>query len=159
MIILRNYTTNNTYIQLHKIGYSFREKEQYANCGIGGFTDDDKLIGLYVYNEELYFHYNNISYKALPKDIYCVNKTYKVDSVSENLHCNFIVNIKNIEVCNIKYIPYISPLALPFGDDVDEFDYLAYLSKLMESEETLNNFIKGMLLVRDKRNKKNTINE
>ena len=47
-------------------------------------------------------------------------------------------------LCDILYKPYISPLALPFGEDEDEFDFLLYLSKLMHDKNSIRSFITGM---------------
>jgi hypothetical protein len=52
--------------------------------------------------------------------------------------------IKDKTICDITYKPYISPLALPFGDDTDEFDFLSYLSKLLHDKNSIQNFITGI---------------
>ena len=42
------------------------------------------------------------------------------------------------------YKPYINLLALIFGYDEDEFDFLLHLSKLMKNEDSILNFINGI---------------
>ena len=150
MIILDNESTWNTSIILSETNYEvveaiYKSSKDYFYHGIGGFSEDKELVGLCVYNKELYFCYNNISYKTSPKDICCDRVLCREDEDRKKWYYNFIVKINNKEVCNIKYIPYISPLAMPFSDDLDEFDYLYSLNKVMKNEKTLNTFMGGMM--------------
>ena len=55
---------------------------------------------------------------------------------------------------NIKYQAYISPLVLLIGDDPDEFDYPNYLIKVMKNKETLNAFMRDMMIKEQCKNDK-----
>ena len=140
MILLDNYSKKNTYINITAEGYSIINADNinHIENGEGGFSEEGELLGLYIYNEKLYFQYNNKSYETKPNEIICTNKILN--------HCkrNFIVKINDRIVCNIIYKPYISPLALAFDEDEYEFDFLLYLSNLMKDENSILNFIKGM---------------
>lgn len=140
MIVLNNYTTNGTYIVLNDHGYYVIDKNKINNKrkGVGGFTEENELVGIYVENDKLFFIYKDMKFEASPDEILCTNK------ILDNGMRNFSVTIKGKIVCNIVYKPYISPLALPFGDDEDEFDFLLYLSKLLFDKNSINNFIEGM---------------
>ena len=138
MIILRNYSKINTCIQIDKLRYTVVEKTGDIRQGVGGFSEDGELLGLYIDDGKLYFRYNNKSYETKPEEINCVNE------ILDDGKRNFRVKIKEALVCNIIYKPYISPLVLTFGDDEDEFDFLLYLSNLMTDENSILNFIRGM---------------
>ena len=138
MIILRNYSTIDTCIQIDNSGYTVVKKKCDIRQGVGGFSDDGELLGLYVYNDKLYFQYNDKSYETKANEISCTNEILK------DAKRNFRVKINKVVICNIVYKPYISPFVLTFGDDEDEFDFLLYLSNLMADEDSILNFIKGM---------------
>ncbi|MBD7910556.1 MULTISPECIES: hypothetical protein [Clostridium] len=138
MIILRNYSKIDTCIQIDNLRYTVVEKTGDIRQGVGGFSEDGELLGLYIDDDKLYFQYNDKSYETKPDEINCTNE------MLEDGRRDFRVKIKGILVCNIKYKPYISPFVLTFGDDEDEFDFLLYLSNLMTDENSIINFIKGI---------------
>lgn len=140
MIILNNYCKTGTYIILESTGYSIIEKDkvQLVRQGVGGFSEDKQLLGIYVEADKFFFLYNDKKYNVNPDEIFCTNTR-----ISDGKR-NFRVKIKDNIVCDITYKPYISPFVLTFGDDEDEFDFLLYLSKLMLSKDSIGNFIKGM---------------
>ena len=138
MIILENYSTIDTYIQIDNTEYTVVNKKCDIRQGIGGFSENGELLELYIDNDKLYFQYNDKKYQTKPDEIICTNERLKGDKR------NFKVKINDIVVCNIIYKPYVNPLSLIFGDDEDEFDFLLHLSKLMKSEESILNFIKGI---------------
>ena len=139
MIVLENYSRKNTYITITTEGYSVIDANSINGMenGEGGFSEDNELLGIYVVDDKLYFQYNDKKYQTKPDEIICTNERVKGDKR------RFKVKIKDILVCDIIYKPYVNPLALIFGDDEDEFDFLLHLSKLMKSEESILNFIKG----------------
>ena len=138
MIILRNYSTIDTCIQIDNSGYTVVKKKYDIREGVGGFTENGELLGLYIYDDKLYFQYNNKKYEAKPNEINCTNKMLNDGKY------NFQVKINDVLVCNIIYKPYISTFVLTFGDDADEFDFLLYLSNLMADENSILSFINGM---------------
>lgn len=138
MIILKNYSTIDTYIQIDSTGYTVVNKKCDIRQGIGGFSENGELLGLYIDKDKLYFQYDNKKYETKADKVNCVNK------ILNDGKRNFQVKISDVRVCDIVYKPYVNPLALVFGDDEDEFDFLLHLSKLMKSEESILNFIKGI---------------
>ncbi|AAK79991.1 hypothetical protein BJV85_001845 [Clostridium acetobutylicum] len=137
MIFLDNYSKKNTYINITSEGYSIVDANSIKDIenGVGGFSEDGELLGLYIDDGKLYFQYNNKSYETKPDEINCTNE------ILDDGKRNFRVKIKEVLVCNIIYKPYISPFVLTFGDDEDEFDFLLYLSNLMVDENSILNFI------------------
>jgi hypothetical protein len=140
LIILNNYSKIGTYIVLEANSHSIVEKDkvQFVRQGVGGFSEDGELLGIYVDNNKFFFLYNDKEYEIKPDEIFCTIKKYS------NGICNFKVDIKDNTVCNISYKPYISPLALSLGDDENEFDFLFYLSKLLHDRNSIEKFIEGM---------------
>ncbi|EJO5347065.1 hypothetical protein ACXATD_001834 [Clostridium sporogenes] len=138
MIILRNYSTIDTYIQIDNSGYTVVNKKCDIRQGVGGFSEDGELLGLYIDDDKLYFQYNDKKYETKANEVNCINK------VLNDGKRNFQVKINDVLVCDIVYKPYISPFVLTFGDDEDEFDFLLYLSNLMVDENSILNFINGM---------------
>lgn len=140
MILLDNYSKINTFINITADGYCIIDAKNVEGIenGEGGFSEDGELLGLYIDDGKLYFQYNNKSYETKPNEIKCTNEILK------DCNRNFIVKINEVIVCNKVYKPYVNPLALIFGDDEDEFDFLLHLSKLMKSEDSILNFIKGI---------------
>lgn len=140
MIILNNYSKAGTYIILEPSGYSIVEKNKIKllRQGVGGFSEDGQLLGIYVDSDKFFFIHNEKKYEAIPDEIICINER------TDDGKRNFKVKIMNKVVCNITYKPYISPFVLTFGDDEDEFDFLLYLSNLMLSKDSILSFIKGM---------------
>ena len=140
MILLDNYSKINTYIKITTEGYSIinaNNKNRIEN-GKGGFSEDGELLGLYIDDDKLYFQYNDKSYETKPDEINCTNE------ILDDGKRDFQVKINDVLVCDIVYKPYVNPLALIFGDDEDEFDFLLYLSKLMKNKDSILNFIKGI---------------
>lgn len=140
MIILNNYSKTGTYIILEPSGYSIVEKDkvQLVRQGVGGFSEDGQLLGIYVDSNKFFFIHNEKKYEAIPDEIICINAR------TDDGKRNFKVKIMDKVVCNITYKPYISPFVLTFGDDEDEFDFLLYLSNLMLSKDSILSFINGM---------------
>ena len=138
MILLDNYSTIDTCIQIDNSGYTVVKKRCDICEGVGGFSEDGELLGLYVDDDKLYFQYNDKSYETNPNEIKCTNEILKEGNR------NFVVKINEVVVCNKVYKPYVNPLALIFEEDEDEFDFLLHLSNLMVDEESILNFIKGM---------------
>ncbi|QEY20008.1 hypothetical protein D0S48_04480 [Psychrobacillus sp. AK 1817] len=64
MIIMNNYSQTGTYIILEPSGYSVVEKNkvQKVRQGVGGFSDDGQLVGIYVKDSKLFFFYNGKSF-------------------------------------------------------------------------------------------------
>lgn len=140
MILLENYSKINTYINIKPHGYSIINAYSVNSIenGIGGFSEDNELLGIYVNDDKLYFQYNDNKYETNPDEIICTNERL------EDGKRNFRVKIRAVLVCDITYEPYISPFVLTFGDDEDEFDFLLHLSNLMLDKNSILNFIKGM---------------
>ncbi len=140
MIALDNYSKKNTYIIINSDGYSVTDSKnmELVENGEGGFSEDDEFLGIFVENNKFFFLYNEKKYETNPDEMSCTNERLN------NGMRNFKVKIKDKTVCDILYKPYISPLALPFGDDEDEYDYLLYLSKLLHDKNSIQNFITGM---------------
>ena len=140
MIILDNHSKYNTYIIIENEKYSVVDAESIEGIeqGDGGFSENGDLLGLYVDKDKLYFQYNNNNYEAKAHDIECTNIILN-DGKRE-----FKVKIKDLLICDIVYKPYIDPLALIVGSDDDEFDFLLRLSRVMESEDSILDFIKGI---------------
>ena len=140
MILLDNYSKKNTFIKITAEGYSIIDANNINNIenGEGGFSEDGELLGLYIDDGKLYFQYNDKRYETKVNEVDCTNKILKDGKR------NFQVKINNVLVCDIVYKPYVNPLALIFGDDEDEFDFLLHLSKLMKNEDSILNFIKGI---------------
>ena len=57
MIIMNNYPEVGTYIMLETSGYSIvkKNKVQLVRQGVGGFSEDGQVVGIYVENNKLYF--------------------------------------------------------------------------------------------------------
>lgn len=64
MIILRNYATTNTCIQIEDSGYKVVGNKCKIRNGIGGFSEDGDLLGVYIENDKLYFQCNEKHYEA-----------------------------------------------------------------------------------------------
>lgn len=140
MILLNNYSQYNTFIQIGKDGYNVipSKKASKSEDGIGGFSENNDLLGLYINHGKLYFQYNSSKYEITPSEIFC---SINNDNSGNNI---FEVKIKNKEICKIIYKPYINPLGLAFGESGDEFDFLSCLKNVLKDEESVNKFIKGI---------------
>ena len=140
MILLENYSKKNTDIKINSQGYSIVDANSISERedGEGGFSEDGELLGVYVMDDKLYFQYKDKSYQAKTDEICCTNQ------MLDDGRRHFKVKIREGVICDIIYKPYISPLALTFGDDEDEFDFLLYLSKLIQDENSILKFIRGI---------------
>jgi len=140
MILLDNYSEMGTYIRLEKKGYSVVRKDLVVGekKGIGGFSEDEELLGLYFFDNRLFFQYKDKAYEVNANELSCSN------SVSNDGNRCFNVRIGKCIVCDITYKPFISPFSLAFEEEDDEFDFLLYISRIMKNEETINTFIRGI---------------
>ena len=56
MIIMNNYSKTGTYIILESSGYSVVEnKVKLVRQGVGGFSEDGQVVGIYVKDNKLFF--------------------------------------------------------------------------------------------------------
>lgn len=57
MIIMNNYSKTGTYIILESSGYSVVEKNKVklVRQGVGGFSEDGQVVGIYVKDNKLFF--------------------------------------------------------------------------------------------------------
>ena len=144
MILLKDYSQYNTFIQLEAEKYTIvpSKKTGKTEDGIGGFSENNDLLGLYINNGKLYFQYNLNRYEIIPSEVLC--------SITKDIDENniFEVKIKNKEICKIVYKPYINPLGLAFGESVDEFDFLEFLRNTLKNEDSINKFIRGMIYLK-----------
>lgn len=133
MIILENYCNINTYIKITEDSHTIiaDDSHQYRVNGIGGFSENGDLVGVYATDEKLYFQHNSTSYEVTPRNLAC---TY--ESIGNGKH-RFMVKNKGRIICDITYKPYVSPFVLTFGDDDDEFDILLYFSRLLKDEVSI----------------------
>jgi len=141
MITLRNYPKLGSYIIIENSTYSIKEVEDRNKPiqGVGGFSEDGQLIGIYAQNDKLYFFENGQTYETTPAELQCINKY-----ISKLIRC-FSVTIGNKKICEIVYEPFIDPGMIYYDADPEEFDVLLYLSRLLKDEESMQNFIAGMM--------------
>lgn len=140
MILLNNYSQHDTFIQLETENFTIISSKNTGKIedGIGGFSENNDLLGLYINNGKLYFQYNLNRYEIIPSEVLCsITKDNEKDNIFE-------VKIQNKEICKIVYKPFINPLGLAFGESVDEFDFLESLRNILKDEDSINKFIKGM---------------
>lgn len=149
MIILENYPKISTRIIIENGTYSVQKAEEISKPiqGVGGFSEDGQLIGVFVENGKLFFLYNKECYQTIPSDLKCSN-IY----IAKSQRC-FSIIIRDKKVCEIVYSPYIDPGMVFYDADPEEFDVLLYLSGLLEDIETMQNFIKGMNNIKEKYSK------
>lgn len=57
MIVMNNYSKTGTYIIVEPSGYSIVEKNkvQLVRQGVGGFSEDGQVVGIYVKDNKLFF--------------------------------------------------------------------------------------------------------
>jgi len=141
MIILRNYSEMGTFIRIENGAYSIGNVENINELrqGVGGFSEDGQLIGIYAQEDKLYFFQNDQTYETTPAELQCINKY-----ISKLIRC-FSVTIGNKKICEIVYEPFIDPGMIYYDADPEEFDVLLYLSRLLKDEESMQNFIAGMM--------------
>lgn len=137
MIYLQNYSKVNTFICLRENSYSVVNGPRKID-GIGGFSDENEMLGCYMKEGVFYFCYENNVYEVKLGEISCTNEWI------DNEKRKFQVLINGENICEIIYKPYVSPLALGFSEDDEEFDFLLYLSRILYSEETVMKFCGGM---------------
>ena len=144
MIIMNNYSKKGTYIILESSGYSIVEKNkaQLVRQGVGGFSEDKELIGIYVQDNKLFFYYNGKSFEATIDNLICTNKY-----VTRSDRC-FSVTIGGQKICTIVYEPFIDPGMIIYDADPKEFDVLLYLSEILENEDSMKRFMNGMEMLK-----------
>lgn len=144
MIILDNYSTIGTYIILESSGYSIVEEDEelFNFQGVGGFTEDGELVGIYVKDNKLFFYYNGKSFEASAENLICTNQY-----ISRTERC-FRVTIGEQKICEIVYKPYIDPGMIYYDADPEEFDVLLYLSNLLKTKDSIKRFMNGMEMVK-----------
>jgi len=145
MIIMNNYSKTETYIILEPCGYSIVEKNkvQLVRQGVGGFSEDGQVVGIYVNDNKLYFFYNGKSFETSIENLICINSY-----VAKLKRC-FSVTIGKQNICNIVYEPFIDPGMIYYDADPEEFDVLLYLSELLKSEDSIKRFINGMEMIKN----------
>ncbi|MEB9414696.1 hypothetical protein P4J15_16655 [Bacillus cereus] len=148
MIIMNNYSKTGTYIILEPSGYSVVEKNKVklVRQGVGGFSEDGQVVGIYVNDNKLFFFYNGKSFETSIEDLICTNSY-----VSKLKRC-FSVTIGGQNICNIVYEPFIDPGMIYYDADPEEFDVLLYLSELLKNEDSIKRFMNGMEMIK-KQNK------
>ena len=144
MIIMDNYSTIETYIILEPSGYSIVEEDkvQLVSQGVGGFSEDEELVGIYVEDDKLFFYYNGKSFEASIDNLICTNKY-----VTRSDRC-FSVTIGGQNICTIVYEPFIDPGMIFYDADPEEFDFLLYLSGLLENKDSMKRFMNGMEMLK-----------
>ena len=90
MIILENYSNTDTCIKIDNSGYTLVNKKCDIRQGIGGFSEDGELLGLYIDDDKLYFQYNDKRYLTKVNEVDCTNKILKDGKR------NFQVKIKGV---------------------------------------------------------------
>ncbi|HDR7658193.1 TPA: hypothetical protein QCX68_003682 [Bacillus wiedmannii] len=143
MIIMNNYSKVGTYIMLETSGYSIVEKNkvELVRQGVGGFSEDGQVVGIYIKNNKLYFFYNGRSFETSLGNFICVNRY-----ISKFERC-FSVTIAGRNICHIVYEPFIDPGVIYYDADPEEFDVLLYLSELLKNEDSIKRFKYGMELL------------
>lgn len=144
-MIMNNYSKIGTYILLDDSGYSIVEKSkvQLVRQGIGGFSEDGRIVGIYVKDNKLFFFYNGKSFETSINDLTCTN-IY----VSKSKRC-FSVILEGQNICNIVYKPFIDPGMIYYDADPEDFDVLLYLSELLKNEDSINRFMQGMEVIKE----------
>ena len=140
MILLSNYSQYNTFIRINEDNYNIVTSKETGETedGIGGFSENNDFLGLYINKGKLYFQYNLNKYEITPSEIVCTIKN------GSSGNAIFEIKIQNKGICKIIYKPYINPLGLAFGDASDEFDFLRCLGNILKDENSVNKFIKGI---------------
>lgn len=140
MIIMNNYSKKGTFIILEPGGYSIVEKDkvQLVRQGVGGFTEDEELVGIYVKDHKLFFYHNGQSFEASIDNLICTN-----NYVTRSDRC-FNVTIGGQNICKIVYEPFIDPGMIFYDADPEEFDFLLYLSRLLKNKDSMKRFMNGM---------------
>lgn len=142
---MNNYSKKGTFIILEPGGYSIVEKDkvQLVRQGVGGFTEDEELVGIYVKEDKLFFYYNGKSFEASIDNLICTN-----NYVTRSDRC-FSVTIGGQNICKIVYEPFIDPGMIFYDADPEEFDFLLYLSRLLKNKEYMKRFMNGMEMLKN----------
>jgi len=140
MITLDNYPKLGSYILISDNSYRiFEDKDQHKLVqGVGGFSENGELVGVYVKEGKLFFFYNGHSFEAPIDALSCTNHY-----VSKVERC-FDVTISGQEVCRIVYEPFIDPGMIYYDADPEEFDALLYMSRLLKDKESMKSFVNGI---------------
>lgn len=139
MVVLDNWSKWGTYILIEKDGYTIEEEEKVKinREGFGGFSEDNRLIGLYVKTGKLFFLYNQNHYEINSNSFDTSNKY--IDKENRR----FIAKINNNIVCDITYKPYVDPNYPIYGGEEDEFDFLLQFDNFVNNN-SLEAFIQAM---------------
>ncbi|EIT87200.1 hypothetical protein A374_01464 [Fictibacillus macauensis ZFHKF-1] len=144
MIIMNNYSKTETYIILEPSGYSIVKKIKvpFIRQGVGGFSEDGQIIGIYVKDNKLFFFYNGKSFETSLENLVCIN------NYVSNSKRIFSVTIGGQNICNIAYEPFIDPGMIYYDADPNEFDVLLYISELLKNMDSIRSFMNGMEMIR-----------
>jgi len=141
-VIMYNEAVSYRYIFWNQEEYFVKDSSYKPNKpinGDGGFMDDDKLVGIFVREDDLIFLWDNKEYIVLPEELVCTN-----NYITKETRCFEVVHGGDT-ICKCEYIPYTSPTFPIQGGDADEFDYLLYLSRnIMKNKESLIDYKKNM---------------
>ena len=146
MIVLDNDSKMGSCIVIENGMYSVIEEEK-VNLpiqGVGGFSEDMQLIGVFIDGDRLFFINNNSIFETAPNDLKCTNKYI---SKSER---SFVVEIGDRKVCEIVYKPFIDPGMIYYDADPEEFDFLLRFSNMIKDQESIQNFIRGMHIIKER---------
>ena len=140
MIILDNCAKCETFICVNDYNFKIVNAEDINGIwhGIGGIDVNGKVIGIYVQKGVLNLLYDNKKISLEEKEIVCCNEWL------ENKNKKFVISIQNIIIYEVEYKPYISPLALSFEEDDDEFDVYQSIFNILSNNNKIEGFIKGM---------------
>jgi hypothetical protein len=139
MIILDNYLTVDEKILLDDKSFSSKiVADSYPETSVGvGCHLEGSLIGVYVKEKLLHLFYKNRIYSGESKIIKCTNK-----AVSQRERHFYLAFSENV-ICDFQYKRDVGPI-YAFGDDEEDFDFLLYLSSLLGSKASIDQFIDSM---------------
>ena len=137
MIILDNYSKIKTFIELNGDQFVIRDEKEVnsPSQGVGGFSEDGDLFGIFVKDNKLFFIHKNETFKILPDDTVCTNKY-----VAKGIRC-FLLETGGKLICEKRYKPDVDPEWLTSPWDPELTDFLLYLSGLLKDQDTMNRFI------------------
>lgn len=140
MIILDNCAKCDTYICVNDYNFKIVDAKDTNGSwqGIGGVDVNGNVLGIYVENGVLNLLYNNKSISLKEKKVVCCNEWFK------NTNKKFVISIQDKIIYEVEYKPYISPLALAFEEDDDEFDVYQSIFNILSNQKKIEGFIKGM---------------
>lgn len=138
MMILDNECKMGTYIVFDGTQYIIKDKIDGAQKiqGIGGITDDNKLVGMYLKEEQVYFLYDKEEFEMVPDKFSCENRYI---STTER---EFTVRINDKLICQIKYVPFIDPGMLWYDADIEEYDFLLRFYNMVKDEKGIQSIVK-----------------